>query len=308
MNTPKESNIVCVAAPAGMLEPADIAPMTKYLEEKGYQVELGPNVFKKYFYGYNYAGTPAERISDMQWALDHPTAKAIWCARGGYGGVQLIDHLDWSGFQKNFKWLVGYSDNTVFHQYLSRIQIPSIHGMTLKLLSKEQSAASWDSVFEIMEQLEMKNQFDSHDLNLQGEISAPITGGNLSILYSLLGSSSIDTFKDKIVFMEDWQENWYHLDRMLTAMHRAGIFEGIKGLLVGSFTKMDDRDENLDYSNAYDAYAYQIISDHFKSMNIPKAFGLPMGHIDDNRALLLGHEVKLNVGNSEVTLSASVKR
>lgn len=301
----KEKDTICIVAPAGALKEADIAHTVQKLKNRGFHIELGAHIFNQYFYGYNYAGTVAERVEDLQWALNHPKAKAIWFARGGYGGVQLIDALDWKYFAKHPKWLIGYSDNTVFHQYLSLQKIPSIHGMTAKLLSKDQSEASFETVIQVIQNQSLTYQFSRQSHNQKGKVKGILTGGNLSILYSLLGSKTIDHPKGKILFIEDWQENWYHLDRMLHGLKREGWLDKIIGLIVGSFTKMDVKEENPNYTQYFDSYSYQIISDFFKEYDIPKAFGLPVGHINDNRALIMGSEMHMEVNEEEVILTFS---
>ncbi len=300
----REKDIICIVAPAGALKQEDIAFPIQILQDLGYQVELGAHLFQKYYYGYNYAGTPEQRAEDLQWALDHPKAKAIWFARGGYGGVQLLDRLDTTLFQNKPKWCIGYSDNTVFHQMFSLQGIPSIHGITLKPLSVDQKEVSLHTVLNILKSQPLSYQWDAHIHNQKGEIKASVSGGNLSILYSLLGSKGLDTMEGKILFIEDWQENWYHLDRMLWAMKRAHVFEGIKGLLVGSFTKMDDKEENKDYSIPFDTYAYQIISDAFREYDVPKAFGFSAGHINHNWALPLAQVLSLNISDHGCYLSS----
>ncbi len=298
----KEKDTICVVAPAGMLRYEDLELPIQLLEGLGYPIELGKHLFHKYFYGYNYSGSVQERTEDLQWALDHPTAKAIWFARGGYGGVQIVDDLNLDSFHKNPKWCIGYSDNTIFHQLLNKNNIPTIHGTTLKPLGKNLHEVSFYSVLEILKGDSVLFNLVPHKHNQNGNIKAPITGGNLSILYSLTGSKTMDQLKGKILFIEDWHENWYHLDRMLRGMERAGVFEGIRGLLVGSFTKMDNNTENYDYLSPFDTYSYQIIADIFESYNIPKAFGFSAGHIEANLAFPIGKIASLSVDSKEVSL------
>lgn len=299
----KEKDLVVIVAPAGAVKREQIQAAIDKIESKGWKYEIGKNTFNHYTFGYNYSGTPQERAADMQWALDHPQAKAIWCARGGYGGVQIVDALSLDKFKENPKWLIGYSDNTVFHQHLNKQEIPTLHATVCKPLPQGQSEETYATLFEALEDNSLQYSILPSHFNRFGECSGIISGGNLSILYSLIGSQSQDNFKNKILFIEDLCENYYHIDRMLIAMERAGCLKGIKGLIVGGFTKMDDEKNNENYNNPFDEETYRIISERFKKYDIPKIFGFPAGHIYDNRAIIMGGEVTLQVEKEKVLFS-----
>lgn len=302
----KKGDLIVIVAPAGVVQFEQIKSTIDKILSKGWNYEIGKNTFNLYTFGYNYSGTPQERAEDMQWALDHPKAKAIWCARGGYGGVQIIDSLNFDKFKKYPKWLIGYSDNTVFHQHMNRRKIQTLHATVCKPLSEGHSEESYLSIFDVLEGKSLQYNIPPSIFNQIGECNGIITGGNLSILYSLIGSNSQDNFKNKILFIEDWYENYYHIDRMLIAMERAGILMGIKGLIVGGFTKMDDEKNNQNYHESFDEDAYKIISDRFKKYDIPKIFGFPSGHIYDNRAIILGGMVNLQVDKLKVVLTNKI--
>lgn len=289
----KNSKIVIVA-PAGSVKLEEIETTLQWLNSQGWRTELKKNVFNEYNFGYNYAGNDAERIADFQNALDDEEADVIWCARGGYGGVHLIDKLNFTKFYKKPKWVIGYSDNTVFHQYLSKQNIPSLHGLVLKPLPQNHSEESYNSILQILCGNRVSYEFQSHHFSETGEMKGIISGGNLSIIYSLMGSKTFDDFTDKILFIEDWYENWYHLDRMMMCLDRAGIFKKIQGIIVGGFTKMDDKAQD-EYENPFDTKSYEIIKQRLQQYSFPKLFGFPCGHIYDNRALVFGKEVNIKI-------------
>ena len=133
-------------------------------------------------------------------------------------------------------------------------------------------------------------------MNKIGKATGELVGGNLSILYSLLGSPSAIDCTDKILFIEDLDEYLYHIDRMMMNLKRNGCLESIKGIVVGSMTKMKDNDI------PWGKNAVEIIQDVTKNYNIPIIYNFPAGHIQDNRALVLGSTVSMEVTLSRSTL------
>jgi muramoyltetrapeptide carboxypeptidase len=226
--------------------------------------------------------------------LNNPDIKAIWFARGGYGTVRIIDGIDWTAFQKNPKWLIGYSDVTVIHSHVHRhFGIETLHApmiFTLKKSTNEVVQSLEDALFGKKLQYSFPENFYS-DMNRNGEGKGQLVGGNLSILYSLLGSASdIDT-KGKILFLEDIDEYLYHIDRMMMALKRAGKLQQLAGLIIGSMTDMKDNKVRFNKT------AEEIISEAVASYNYPVLYGFPSGHIADNRALIFGREVKIIVNS-----------
>ena len=118
-------------------------------------------------------------------------------------------------------------------------------------------------------------------------------GGNLALIYALLGTAYSFNFKDKILFIEDIGENYYALDRMMISLDLAGVFRQIKGLIVGGMTNMGNEKDNKNYEESFDEFAYQIISERLKKYDFPTVFGFPNGHIYDNRPLIIGAKVTL---------------
>jgi muramoyltetrapeptide carboxypeptidase len=302
----KKGDTFLIVAPAGAVQKEDIKPAIDIIIKQGWNFEIGKNTFNHYYFGYNYSGTVKERLEDLQWALDHPQAKAIWFARGGYGGVQIVDFLNLNKFKENPKWLIGYSDNTVFHQHFNKRGIPTLHATVCKPLTQGHSEETYSTLIDALKFKKLNYEIDSTPYNKIGKVKGFITGGNLSILYSLLGSRSLDHFEDKILFIEDWYENYYHIDRMIIGMKRAGVFNKIKGLIVGAFTKMDSKEENKHYHDPFDREAYKIISLRFQKYNIPMAFSFPSGHIFDTRALMMGGKVSLDIQKNKVKINNEI--
>tara|TARA_B100000287_G_scaffold413196_1_gene444453 strand:- start:237 stop:1127 length:891 start_codon:yes stop_codon:yes gene_type:complete len=261
--------------------------------EWGLKVCFGANLFNE---ENQFSGTVEERASDLQLMLDDDTIKAIICARGGYGTVQIIDKINFSSFIKNHKWIVGYSDVTVLHSHLHNFNIPTIHA-TMPINFKNNTTESIESLKNALFGINKEIKCPSHRLNVLGKVKGQIVGGNLSILYSLLGSDSDIETDGKILFIEDLDEYLYHIDRMMINLKRNGKLANIKAIIIGGMTKIQDNDIPFGKS------AEEIILDHVKEYKIPACFGFPSGHIDDNRCIKFGIESVLEINKNQVILS-----
>ena len=235
------------------------------------------------------AGTDEQRAADFQNQMDNENIKAIWCVRGGYGTVRMIDLLDFTKFKENPKWIIGFSDVTVLHNHLNTMGFKSIHGIMPVSSKATKEAKETLRIALFGDRLEY--DILPHPMNRFGKASGELVGGNLSILYSLMGSKSAINCDDKILFMEDLDEYLYHIDRMMMNLQRNGCLESIKGIIVGAMTKMKDNDI------PWGKNALQIIEDVTKKYNIPIIYEFPAGHIQDNRALIMGSKISIDVNN-----------
>lgn len=299
----KQNDKIAIVAPSGRIFPEEIEDGLDIINNWGLIPILGKNIFKDHYNGYHYAGTEEERISDFQNALNDDEIKAIWCARGGYGAVRLLDNLNWDKFFKNPKWIIGYSDITAIHNHVNNFGIESIHGITIKRLNTEYNAETFNTLEKTLFGKKLNYEIPAHPLNQKGNAKGKLVGGNLSIIYSLSGSKSFINGDDLILFIEDWNENWYHVDRMMMNLKRSGLLNKIKGLIVGSFTKMDVEAENPEFNSNYDQITYEIIQKIMNEYKIPMAYQFPAGHIGDNRTLIFGRQVSLEVNENSVILN-----
>jgi muramoyltetrapeptide carboxypeptidase len=241
------------------------------------------------------AGTDEQRAADFQHQLDNPNIKAIWCVRGGYGTVRMIDLLDFTKFKRHPKWIIGFSDVTVLHNHLNTMGYKSIHGvMPISVPRATPDAIASMKMALFGDSISYSNPPDP--MNRFGKATGELVGGNLSILYSLLGSKSAIDCKDKILFIEDLDEYLYHIDRMMVNLKRNGCIENLKGIVIGSMTKMKDNDI------PWGKNALEIVDDVTKKYNIPVIFNFPAGHIQDNRALVMGSTVTIEVNASGSTV------
>ena len=302
MNTPifpaslKKGDKIAVISPAGSVEESQLQNGLNLIRTRGYEPVLGKNLYTKFSKGYNYAGTEKERISDMNWALNDPEISAIWASRGGYGCQHLMGHLKLSDFRKNPKWYIGYSDNTVIQSYLLKNNFASIHAQTIKTSGFGVTPEGYDLTFDILKGKFPKYSIQNNSFNKSGTADGELVGGNLALIYALLGTKYSFDFKDKILFIEDIGEKFYALDRMIMSLKLAGVFRKIKGLIVGGMTLMEDEKENMNYEESFDEFSYKLIAERISQYDFPVIFGFPNGHIYDNRPLIIGATISMTVG------------
>lgn len=296
MNSPmsqlKKGDLIAIVAPAKAIEKEYVDFAFDFFKSNGFNVVLGKHVLGRNNY---FSGTDLERLSDFQEALDNPDVKAIVCARGGYGAVRIVDSINWAGQLRDPKWIVGFSDITVFHQRMFRFGIESIHA-TMPLNFATNTSESLETLLKAMTSQDYKIESTPSEFDKRGSATGILVGGNLSILYSLLGTDDQIDYTDCILFIEDVGEQLYAIDRMLFAFKKAGIFNRISGLIVGGMTNLSDTNPPSGLQ------LEQLILDQFEYSKIPICFGFPAGHVDDNRALVFGKEVELKVDNESSTL------
>ena len=257
----------------------------EHIESWGLKIKFGENLFNSY---HQFSANDNKRTKDLQTMLDDDNIKAIICARGGYGTVRLIDKISFSKFQKKPKWIVGFSDVTVLHSHIHNLKIASLHS-TMPVNFSNNNLASIKSLKDALFGKSINVKAKHHPLNRFGESIGQVVGGNLSILYSLIGSPSDINTDGKILFLEDIDEYLYHIDRMMISLKRSGKLSNLKGLIIGGMTKMNDN--NISFGKD----AESIIFDTVSEFNYPMCFEFPAGHIKNNRSIKLGLRAKLKV-------------
>ena len=271
----------------------NLKPTIDLLHSWGLEAVVGSTIGLDY---HQLAGTDEQRAADFQKQLDNPNIKAIWCVRGGYGTVRMLDLLDFTKFKQHPKWIIGFSDVTVLHNHLNTMGYKSLHGImpvTVPRATPEAVSSLKASLFGEP----VSYSISPTPMNRLGNATGELVGGNLSILYSLLGSPSAIDCKDKILFIEDLDEYLYHIDRMMMNLKRNGCIENLKGIIIGGMTSMKDNEV------PWGKNALEIIDDVTKKYNIPVIFNFPAGHIRDNRALIMGNTVSMEVTATGSTLT-----
>jgi muramoyltetrapeptide carboxypeptidase len=284
----KSGDTVAIVSTARKISEEDLKAGIEILKW-GLNTSFGKNLFQSLN---QFAGTDEQRAEDFQNALDDKNVKAIWLARGGYGTVRVIDKIDWTGFKKNPKWIIGYSDATVIHSHVERnCAIETLHAPMIFNLGKITNEAL-SNLKKIIFGEKIKYSFEENiysDINRFGNAEGELIGGNLSILYSLLGSNSdIDT-KGKILFIEDLDEYLYHVDRMMYALKRANKLSNLVGLIVGGMSEMKDNKVRFNKT------AEEIICESAAEFSFPILFGFPAGHIRNNNPLIFGSKISMKV-------------
>ena len=290
----KKGDIIEILAPAKFILEKDISFAKSFLEELGYQVYIDKSNFIS---DGVFAGTKSDRTERLQSSLDNKNIKAILFARGGYGALQIIDDLNFTKFVRNPKWLIGFSDiTTIICHIQQNFKIQSIHAPMaynfnftdkryLKMLAR------------MLEGKRESVKIKSSNYDTTGIVEGEVIGGNLSILYSLVGSRSLTNLQNQILFIEEVDEYLYHFERMLISLDRCGFLSNISGIIVGQMTSMHDNEIG------FGKELNQIIFDITEKYNYPKCFDFPLGHIEENTPIVVGSKVRLSVAKDYTTLS-----
>jgi muramoyltetrapeptide carboxypeptidase len=285
---------VSIISPAGKIERKIAERGAELLRQQGFRVEIGQYAFDEEGV---FAGSDFARAADMQKAFDDKSIKAIFFSRGGYGSIRTHLLLNWSAFFKKPKWLIGFSDITVFHAYLSSHNIASVHGVMTAWFEKD--GVLTGSFLQLMDLLKGKSPDYSlipNNLNRNGAASGILTGGNLSIIQSLRGTPLDISPKGKILFIEDIDEHHYHLDRMMQNLKAGRVLEQLSGLVAGYFTGIKDGE------TPFGKTAYEIIKEAVAPYRYPVVFGFQAGHELPNYPLLMGSKILLNVSDDQVII------
>lgn len=291
----KQGSKIGIIAPARKVAKEDINDAINLFQQQGFEITIGNNLFKSLN---QFSGTDNERAADLQQMIDDNSINAILCARGGYGSMRIVDEVDFTPMIDNPKWLCGYSDVTVLHSHIHTfLGMQSIHSaMAFNFRDDKFNSISFDTLIDALTGKQLAYEWQTEEslqnFNKHRSITAPIVGGNLSMLFANIGTQSdIDT-TGKILFLEDLDEYLYHIDRMMNALLRSGKLNDIAGLIVGGMTGM--KDNEIPFGKP----AEEIIYDYVKDLEIPVAFGFEAGHTDINSALIFGCDAELAVGEN----------
>lgn len=262
------------------------------LESWGLEVVLGKTINAAHF---QFSGTDELRAADMQTFIDDHEIKAIIAARGGYGCIRIVDEIDWTPLIKNPKWIIGFSDITVFHLQLQKMGLQSLHAQMPSTIS-DSSKAGLKSLRKALFGEKIEYIFASTLENKMGVCEGELIGGNLTLLTACINSKNDIDYNNKLLFIEDVGEYAYAIDRMIRTLDRAGKLKNLNGLVVGGFTNIKQDDPPFGYSTN------EIINLIVSKYDFPVCFNFPAGHLPDNRALVLGRQAKLEVNLANVRL------
>ncbi|MEO8172954.1 MAG: LD-carboxypeptidase [Sediminibacterium sp.] len=291
-----------ITCPSGFVLEKDIQPAVEQIKKWGFEVLEGTTVGKRDF---TFGGTDEERKKDFQDMIDNPEVKAILCARGGYGAVRIIDQLDFSPLKKNPKWVIGFSDITVFHSHLhTTVGVATIHSKMCNSFPNEWGNAEpiqVETILSLKEALQGQKLLYNGGIdekNKPGSAEGQLIGGNLKMLETLAGTASDISTEDKILFVEDVGEALYSIDRMFCNLKRTGKLDKLKGLLIGGFTLIKAETPGEEFGRTI----YDIVLEKVKEFNYPVCFGFPVGHQRNNFALKCGVNHRLTIDAFHSTL------
>ena len=292
----KKGDTIGIVCPAGFMPHEKAATCIEVLTQWGYKVRVGKTLGSQLNY---FSGTDDERLADLQQMLDDDSVQAVLCGRGGYGLGRIVDRINFARFKKKPKWVIGFSDITVFHAHIyRRFSIGGIHAPMAAAFNDLQYKNEYvQSLKKVLTGKQSKYTAPSHSFNKLGTFTGPLIGGNLSLIAHLVGTPSALKTKGHILFLEDVGEYIYNIDRMLYQLKRSGAFDKVAGVVVGLFTDMKDT------AVPFGSNVYEVIQDVLQEYNFPVCYQFPVSHEKENYALKTGVNYQLSVGKSRVTLA-----
>ncbi|HEY0739829.1 MAG TPA: LD-carboxypeptidase [Chryseosolibacter sp.] len=291
---------IAIVAPARKIDMALVDRSVAILQEWGLQVLLSENLSSA---SHSYlSGTDAQRLADFQRALNDDSIRAILCARGGYGSTRIIDSLDLSNVIRKPKWLIGFSDITSIQLLFLSERIKSIHATMPVLFSRSESVVSVESLYKLLFNGVANLSAASSQFNRPGQAEGIVVGGNLSLIADSLGTQTEITTDNRILIIEEVDEYFYKIDRMLTQLKRAGKLSRLHGLVVGHMT--DVKNGELTFASRVEEVVLNAVAEY----HFPVAFNFPTGHENPNLAWVQGGHATLSVSADSSELRFSPTR
>jgi len=280
-----------IIAPARSITESEVSAFTSFMNAAGYKIKFGGHLFGKLN---QYSGSVEERLADLYSMISDPDVKAVFAARGGYGSAQLLPGLDLDLIRTHPKWIIGFSDMTAIHSELNKY-METMHAVMPYSIAMEnpQDEISFEKVITALRGEDLRYSVSDQQMNVSGEASGILIGGNLSVLYSLAGTLYEPDYEGKILFLEDLDEYLYHIDRMVLNFELRDVFNKISGLIIGDFSDMHDN------TVPFGKRALEIIADRAHKYKVPTLFGFPAGHKKSNYTLIFGRLITLRVKEEE---------
>lgn len=297
----RHTDCVAIISPSGTIVPARVHGAVEAFKQWGFEPAVGTHTLSAHrsWGAVVTGGTDEERLADLKWAIAEPSIKAIFCSRGGYGTVRLLEHLDADLIRSNPKWLVGFSDISALHAAWHRAGVMSMHASMAKQLAE---FGTEGEVSEAMHAILTTDAWPSykvmpHPFNRKGEASGMIVGGNLAVLSALVGTDYNMLKGDVILFIEDVGEEIYRVERLLYQLRLSGVLPSLRGLIVGQFTRYHLNGELVSTSTDHQRQLYSMIAAMVEPYDYPVAFDFPIGHVDRNLPLVEGATAHLSVAD-----------
>lgn len=293
----QQGDKVALISPSYFTAMENVEKTADVLRRWGLEPVIGPNVGK--VYDGKYAGTTAERMSDLRWALNDQTIKAVICNRGGYGSIQLIDSIKLKQISKNPKWLVGFSDISTFHGLFSRAGVMSIHGTMSSFLADGGTDTTSTLMRDMLFGTLPRYVLPAHEQNITGKATGVLVGGNICTIAPNINSQADATLgRDIILFIEEVEESMHNIDRQFTILMNNGVLKRCRGVVLGEFS-----DCGTEFSvGSVEA----MLRRYIEPLGIPLLCGFPAGHDDINLPLVMGAPVTIDVQSNGATLAFDI--
>jgi muramoyltetrapeptide carboxypeptidase len=291
----RKGDEVGIISPSFCIDEEKLVSAAEFLSRWGLKVRIGRNAAKRFG---PFAGTDEERLADFQEMTNDPAIRAILCSRGGYGLSRIVDRVDFSPLKRKPKWYAGFSDITVLHMWLSEVEsIESIHSdMPLHYYDPEKTEETFSTLKKALFGDHPEIEWEGPVVR-QADVAGEVTGGNLSIIYSLIGTPAEPDTKGKILFIEEVGEYYYHLDRMLTSLRLAGKLDDLAALVIGGMNKIEDT--RIPWGKTVEETVAEVVARY----DYPVFFNFPAGHIADNRAFYIGRRATISLDGTKAILS-----
>lgn len=290
-----------IISPAGDIAPEIVYKAVQTLTAWGHEAEIAPHALDKYG---RYAAPPAQRAEDLVAAIEEADTDVIWCSRGGYGCMQILEKIPIEKIRAHRKWLIGYSDVTALHALWQKAGVPSLHAPMMKQLAEKPDHPATVAIRRFLEKnpapadklLPFPVIATAHPHNLSGTAEGKMVGGNLAVISGLHGTPFDYDYRDALLFVEDIGESPYKIDRMMQTLKLSGVFGQIKGLVIGQFTQCPP-DPSMPHPLS------ECIRDYLRPYRIPLVFDAPIGHVDDNYPIAVGGTYRIDVSEKGVKIT-----
>jgi muramoyltetrapeptide carboxypeptidase len=285
----RKGDLAGILSPAGPVEEAELQAGIRFLEESGYRVRLGRHALDKSGY---LAGDDSARLDDLHAMFGDPEVRAIFCTRGGYGAMRLLDRIQYDVIREDPKIFAGFSDITaLLLSFFRRAGLITFHGPMVRQV-KDIGSHSFAALLETVGSSELHSlEFPEARVLVDGEAEGLLIGGNLCLISHLVGTSFLPSFEESILFLEDTGEPLYRIDRMITQLRLSGYLEGISGLIAGTFKGCGER-------TAID----NLLVDKVRNLHIPVLSGVPIGHGASNVPIPIGVRARLDATSRSLRL------
>ena len=292
----KEGDKVALISPAYWVPEEAILQAAEVLRGWGLQPVIGPHTTSLNVDAY--AGTADERATDMLWALEDDSIKAILCSRGGYGSIHLLDRIPLEDYRKHPKWLIGHGDITTLIYTIAGSGVMSVHGpMAFQIAGGQEPASTLtrNILFGTLPQYRIAGNAN----NRSGHAEGILVGGNLSSYVTITGTKYHHLpEQDVILFIEEVEESLHAIDRLFYTLRLQLGFERVKGIIFGTFS-------SIKFDLQFGSVEQMLIA-HLHELEIPICCGFPVGS-NSCLPLIEGAPCSLDVTPEKAVLTFNIE-